>query len=162
MPKANGYQSLHTVLFGPYGVPIEVQIRTEDMHAVAESGIAAHWDYKTDGERGNAAEKHAHQWMRELLELHKEAGDSVEFIEHLKVDLFPDEIFVFTPAGDILELPHSATAVDLAYAFHTDVGNTCVAVKVDRNYVPLRTQLLTGANRRGRYRTLGPSQTRTG
>ena len=97
MPKANGYQSLHTVLFGPYGVPIEVQIRNENMHAVAESGIAAHWDYRDRA--GNAAEKHAHQWMRELLELHKEAGDSVEFIENLKIDLFPDEIFVFTPAG---------------------------------------------------------------
>lgn len=144
MPKANGYQSLHTVLFGPYGVPIEIQIRTEDMNAVAESGIAAHWHYKSDEQDGNVAEHHANQWMRELLELHKQAGDSVEFIEHLKIDLFPDEIFVFTPAGDIIELPQSATAVDLAYAIHTDVGNTCVAVKVDRNYVPLRTQLLTG------------------
>ena len=144
MPKANGYQSLHTVLFGPYGVPIEVQIRTGDMHEVAESGIAAHWHYKTRNGGGNAAEKHANQWMRELLELHKQAGDSVEFIEHLKIDLFPDEIFVFTPAGDIVELPHRATAVDMAYAIHTDVGNTCVAAKIDRNYVPLRTQLLTG------------------
>ena len=144
MPKANGYQSLHTVLFGPYGVPIEVQIRTEDMHAVAESGIAAHWDYKSNEAGGNAAEMRANQWMRELLELHKQAGDSVEFIEHLKIDLFPDEIFVFTPAGDIVELPHGATAVDLAYTIHTDVGNTCVAVKIDRNFVPLRTQLLTG------------------
>ena len=144
IPKSNGYQSLHTVLFGPYGVPIEVQVRTEDMHAVAESGIAAHWHYKTDGAGINAAQKRAHQWLRELLELHKQAGNSVEFIEHLKIDLFPDEVYVFTPAGDILELPHGATAVDLAYAIHTDVGNTCVAVKVDRRYVPLRTQLVTG------------------
>lgn len=144
IPKANGYQSLHTVLFGPYGVPIEVQVRTEDMHAVAESGIAAHWLYKTGGDRINAAQKRANQWLRGLLELHKQAGDSAEFIEHLKIDLFPDEIYIFTPAGDILELPHGATAVDMAYAVHTDVGNTCVAVKVDRRYVPLRSQLSTG------------------
>ncbi|MBS34345.1 MAG: bifunctional GTP diphosphokinase/guanosine-3',5'-bis(diphosphate) 3'-diphosphatase [Thiotrichales bacterium] len=144
LPKANGYQSLHTVLFGPYGVPIEVQIRTEDMHAVAESGIAAHWLYKTHNGGVNAAQKRAHQWLRELLELHKQAGDSAEFIEHLKVDLFPDEVYVFTPAGDIIELARGATAVDLAYAIHTDVGNTCVAAKVDRRYVPLQTQLETG------------------
>ena len=144
LPKANGYQSLHTVLFGPYGVPIEVQIRTEDMHAVAESGIAAHWLYKNDDGGVNAAQKRAHQWLRELLELHKQAGDPAEFIEHLKIDLFPDEVYVFTPAGDIIELPRGATAVDMAYAVHTDVGNTCVAVKIDRRYVPLRTQLETG------------------
>jgi RelA/SpoT family (p)ppGpp synthetase len=144
LPKSNGYQSLHTVLFGPYGVPIEVQIRTEDMHAVAESGIAAHWLYKTNNGGVNAAQKQAHQWLRELLELHKQAGDSAEFIEHLKVDLFPDEVYVFTPAGDIMELPRGASAVDLAYAIHTDVGNTCVAAKIDRRYVPLRTQLGTG------------------
>ena len=144
LPKSNGYQSLHTVLFGPFGVPIEVQIRTEDMHAVAESGIAAHWLYKSSSGGVNAAQKRAHQWLRELLELHKQAGDSAEFIEHLKVDLFPDQVYVFTPAGDIMELTRGASAVDLAYAIHTDVGNTCVAAKIDRRYVPLRTQLGTG------------------
>jgi len=144
IPKANGYQSLHTVLFGPYGVPIEVQIRTEDMHAVADAGIAAHWLYKTGGARIKSAQKRTHQWLRGLLELHKQAGNPVEFIENLKIDLFPDEIYVFTPAGDILELPRGATAVDLAYAIHTDVGNTCVAVKIDRRYLPLRTPLATG------------------
>ncbi len=144
IPKANGYQSLHTVLFGPYGVPIEVQIRTEDMHAVAESGIAAHWQYKTEAGGISAAHKRAHEWLRQLLELHKQAGNPLEFIENLKIDLFPDEVYVFTPAGDIMELPRGATAVDLAYAIHTDVGNRCVAVKVDRRYLPLRTQLTTG------------------
>jgi len=144
IPKANGYQSLHTVLFGPYGVPVEVQIRTAAMHAVAESGIAAHWLYKSGETTVKAAEKRARQWLRELLELHKQAGNPLEFIEQLKIDLFPDEVYVFTPAGDIMALPRGATAVDLAYAIHSDVGNTCVAVKVDRRYVPLSTPLVTG------------------
>lgn len=144
IPKANGYQSLHTVLFGPYGVPLEVQIRTEDMHAVAEAGIAAHWRYKTGEARSNAAQKRARQWLLELLEMQKQAGNSIEFIENVKIDLFPDEVYVFTPAGDIMELPRRATAVDFAYAVHTDVGNTCVAVKIDRRYAPLRTALVTG------------------
>ena len=144
LPKTNGYQSLHTGLFGPYGVPIEVQIRTEDMHAVAESGIAAHWIYKT-GEAGNTtAQKRARQWIKELLEMQTQAGDSVEFLEHVKVDLFPKDVYVFTPAGDIMELPRGATSVDLAYAVHTDVGNTCIAVKIDGRYGPLRTPLATG------------------
>ncbi len=144
IPKANGYQSLHTVLFGPYGVPLEVQIRTEEMHQLAEAGIAAHWVYKSDGDRSNVAHKRARQWMRELLEMQKSAGNSLEFIEHVKVDLFPDEVYVFTPRGEIMELPRGATAVDFAYAVHTDVGNTCVAAKIDRRYAPLSTPLLNG------------------
>jgi len=144
IPKTNGYQSLHTVLFGPYGVPIEVQIRTQEMDAVAESGIAAHWLYKTREARTNTAQKRARQWLRELLDMQRQAGNSMEFIENVKIDLFPDEVYVFTPAGDIMQLPRGATAVDFAYAVHTDVGNTCVAVKIDRRYAPLRTPLVTG------------------
>ena len=146
LPKANGYQSLHTVLFGPYHAPLEVQIRTEDMHSVAESGIAAHWGYKTGKTGSSAAQERARQWIKELLEMQTEAGDSMEFIEHVKVDLFPKDVYVFTPAGDIMELPRGVTAVDLAYAVHTDVGNTCIAVKIDGRYAPLRSQLLTGQN----------------
>ena len=146
LPKANGYQSLHTVLFGPYHAPLEVQIRTEDMHSVAEAGIAAHWGYKTGKTGSSAAQERARQWIKELLEMQTEAGDSMEFIEHVKVDLFPKDVYVFTPAGDIMELPRGATAVDLAYAVHTDVGNTCIAVKIDGRYAPLRSQLLTGQN----------------
>ncbi|MFT5450265.1 MAG: guanosine-3',5'-bis(diphosphate) 3'-pyrophosphohydrolase, partial [Gammaproteobacteria bacterium] len=144
LPKSNGYQSLHTVLFGPFGAPIEVQIRTQDMHAVAESGIAAHWLYKT-GEVGSAAaHKRARAWLTELLEMQKQAGDSVEFLETVKVDLFPKEVYVFTPAGDIMQLPRGATTVDLAYAVHTDVGDKCIAAKVDGRYVPLSAPLVTG------------------
>jgi RelA/SpoT family (p)ppGpp synthetase len=146
LPKANGYQSLHTVLFGPYSSPLEVQIRTNDMHGVAESGIAAHWGYKSGKTGSNAAQERARQWIKELLEMQTEAGDSMEFIEHVKVDLFPKDVYVFTPAGDIMELPRGVTAVDLAYAVHTDVGNTCIAVKIDGRYAPLRSQLLTGQN----------------
>ena len=144
IPKTNGYQSLHTVLFGPYGVPIEIQIRTAEMHAVAEAGIAAHWMYKTGEAGSNAAQQRARTWMKELLELQTQAGNSLEFIENVKVDLFPNDIYVFTPAGDIMELPRGATAVDLAYAVHTHVGNTCIAVKIDRRFAPLRTVLQTG------------------
>ena len=147
IPKANGYQSLHTVLFGPYGVPIEVQIRTDDMDRVAESGIAAHWLYKSSSDKsggGNSAQARAREWLRELLEMQRHAGNSLEFLENVKIDLFPDEVYVFTPAGDILELPRGATAVDFAYAVHTDVGNTCIAAKVDRRLAPLRTPLLNG------------------
>lgn len=146
LPKANGYQSLHTVLFGPYSTPLEVQIRTDDMHGVAEAGIAAHWGYKSGKTGSSAAQERARQWIKELLEMQTEAGDSMEFIEHVKVDLFPKDVYVFTPAGDIMELPRGATAVDLAYAVHTDVGNTCIAVKIDGRYAPLRSQLLTGQN----------------
>ncbi len=147
IPKANGYQALHTVLFGPYGVPIEVQIRTREMNEVAEVGIAAHWLYKS---ATNGASKNAHRrardWLRGLLELQSQAGDSQEFLEHVKIDLFPDEVYVFTPKGEIMELPAGATAVDLAYAVHTDVGNRCVAARIDRRLAPLRTPLRTGQN----------------
>ena len=144
IPKANGYQSLHTVLFGPQSIPIEIQIRTESMERMAESGIAAHWMYKMSGETDVSPEGSASEWLRNLLELQQGVGDSVEFLEHVKVDLFPDEVYVFTPRGEILVLPRSATVVDFAYAVHTDVGNNCVAARVDRNLVPLRTQLYNG------------------
>lgn len=144
IPKANGYQSLHTVLFGPHGVPIEVQIRTEDMNKIAESGIAAHWLYKSGDQVSNTAHARANEWLRRVLELQKSAGDSVEFLEHVKIDLFPDEVYVFTPAGEIMELPAGATVVDFAYAVHTDIGNSCVAARIDRRLAPLRTQLVSG------------------
>jgi RelA/SpoT family (p)ppGpp synthetase len=144
IPKSNGYQSLHTILFGPYGVPIEVQIRTEEMDKVAESGVAAHWVYKTGDEEIDQMHAGAREWMRELLEMQKHAGNSLEFLENVKLDLFPDAVYVFTPAGEIMKLPHGATVVDFAYAVHTDIGNTCIAAKVDRHLVPLRTVLHNG------------------
>ncbi|MFP5506857.1 MAG: bifunctional GTP diphosphokinase/guanosine-3',5'-bis pyrophosphate 3'-pyrophosphohydrolase [Gammaproteobacteria bacterium] len=144
IPKANGYQSLHTVLFGPYGVPIEVQIRTEEMERVAESGIAAHWLYKSGDDGAGSAHARAREWLRALLEMQKNAGNSLEFLENVKIDLFPDEVYVFTPRGEIMELPRGATAVDFAYAVHTDVGNTCIAAKIDRRLAPLRTTLHNG------------------
>ncbi len=144
IPKANGYQSLHTVLFGPYGVPIEVQIRTNEMDQVAEAGIAAHWLYKSGGSAAKSAHKRAREWLRGVLEIHSQTGDSQEFLEHVKVDLFPNDIYVFTPKGEILELPRGATAVDLAYAVHTDIGNSCVACRINRRLAPLRTPLETG------------------
>ncbi len=143
IPKANGYQSLHTVLFGPYGVPIEIQIRTEDMDHVAESGIAAHWVYKADT-NSSSTDARARKWLRTVLELQKNAGDSLEFIENVKIDLFPDEVYVFTPKGEILVLPRGATPIDFAYAVHSDVGNTCVACRVDRRLAPLKSLLYTG------------------
>jgi GTP pyrophosphokinase/guanosine-3',5'-bis(diphosphate) 3'-pyrophosphohydrolase len=145
IPKANGYQSLHTVLFGPNGVPIEAQIRTEEMHVMAEVGVAAHWRYKSDGDgQGSHAQQRAREWLRKLLDMQRRAGNPVEFLESVKVDLFPDEVYVFTPRGEIIELPRGATAVDFAYAIHSDVGNTCVGAKVDRRLAPLRTPLVTG------------------
>jgi len=144
IPKANGYQSLHTVLFGPHGAPIEIQIRTEAMDRIAESGVAAHWQYKTGETRGSATEGPSGEWLRNLLELQKGSGSSLEFLEHVKVDLFPDEVYVFTPRGKILVLPRGATVVDFAYAVHTDLGNRCVAARVDRHLVPLRTVLRNG------------------
>ncbi|MFO7593491.1 MAG: bifunctional GTP diphosphokinase/guanosine-3',5'-bis pyrophosphate 3'-pyrophosphohydrolase [Pseudomonadota bacterium] len=144
IPKANGYQSLHTALLTPYGFPIEVQIRTADMDIVAEAGIASHWQYKTGGESNSIAHIRAREWLKNLLELQQRAGDSIEFLENVKVDLFPDEVYVFTPTGDIMELPRGATAVDFAYAVHTDVGNSTVAAKVDRHLVPLHTELRNG------------------
>lgn len=144
IPKANGYQSLHTVLFGPYGSPIEVQIRTEEMDLIAERGIAAHWAYKHGGEAPNSAQVRAHSWITDLLESQRATGSSLEFLENVKVDLFPDEVYLFTPNGDILSLPRNSTALDFAYAVHTDVGNQAVAARVDRKLVPLRTKLASG------------------
>jgi len=144
IPKANGYQSLHTVLFGPFGIPIEVQIRTNEMDQVAEAGIAAHWLYKTGESAARSAHKRARDWLRGVIEMQRRAGDSQEFLENVKVDLFPDEVYVFTPKGQIMELPRGATAIDLAYAIHTDLGNTCVGCRIDRRLVPLRTPLKTG------------------
>lgn len=144
IPKANGYQSLHTVLFGPHGLPIEVQIRTEEMNRVAEAGIAAHWLYKSDTGSSEVASSAAAGWLNNLLELQKGAGNSEEFLEHVKIDLFPDEVYVFTPRGKILELPKGATVIDFAYAVHSDVGNHCVAARVDRRLVPLRSRLFNG------------------
>ena len=146
IPKANGYQSLHTVLFGMHGVPIEIQIRTEEMEEMANNGIAAHWLYKArdEDERALGTHRRARQWVQGLLEMQERAGNSLEFIENVKIDLFPDEIYVFTPNGDILELPNGATAVDFAYAVHTDVGNTCVACRINRRLAPLSEPLQSG------------------
>ncbi len=144
IPRVNGYQSLHTTLFGPNGVPIEAQIRSEPMHRVAESGIAAHWKYKTGGDSfGGVEHDRAREWLAGLVQI-QEGGSSEEFLESVKVDLFPDKVYVFTPKGKILRLPSGATPVDFAYAIHTDVGNRCVAAKVDRRLVPLRTPLRNG------------------
>jgi GTP diphosphokinase / guanosine-3',5'-bis(diphosphate) 3'-diphosphatase len=143
IPRVNGYQSLHTTLFGPNGVPIEVQIRTDDMDRVAESGIAAHWKYKGGEHEGSAQQERARKWLSNLMAM-EEGGNSEEFIESVKVDLFPDKVYVFTPRGEILRLPRGATVVDFAYAVHTDVGNRCVAAKIDRRLTPLRTVLRNG------------------
>jgi RelA/SpoT family (p)ppGpp synthetase len=142
--KANGYQSIHTDLIGPYGVPVEVQIRTEQMHRLADSGVASHWMYKDDADKLSELQKQTHRWLQSLLEIQHQSGDPQEFIEHVKVDLFPDEVYVFTPKGKILSLPRGATAVDFAYAVHTDIGNRCVAAKVNGELVPLRTELRNG------------------
>ncbi len=145
IPKANGYQSLHTVLFGPYGSPIEVQIRTREMDLIAERGVAAHWAYKigVDG-GGNSAQSRAAAWIANLVETQRGTGSSLEFLENVKVDLFPDEVYLFTPKGDILSLPRNSTALDFAYAVHTDVGNHAVTARVDRRLAPLRTKLVSG------------------
>jgi len=144
IPKGNGYQSIHTDLIGPYGVPVEVQIRTEQMHRLAESGVASHWMYKDEPDRLSELQKQTHRWLQSLLEIQHQSGDPQEFLEHVKVDLFPDEVYVFTPKGRILSLPRGATAVDFAYAVHTDIGNRCVAAKVNGELVPLRTELRNG------------------
>jgi RelA/SpoT family (p)ppGpp synthetase len=145
IPKANGYQSLHTVLFGMHGVPIEIQIRTEEMEEMANNGIAAHWLYKSNAvEPTNGSHARARRWVQGLLEMQQHAGDSLEFIENVKIDLFPDEIYVFTPRGDIKELPQGSTAVDFAYAVHSDVGNACVACRVNRRLAPLSEHLQSG------------------
>ncbi|MEA5123001.1 RelA/SpoT family protein [Xanthomonas floridensis] len=144
IPKANGYQSLHTVLFGPYGSPIEVQIRTEEMDLIAERGVAAHWTYKVGSAAPNSAQSRAHDWIVELIDSQRAAGSSLEFLDNVKVDLFPDEVYLFTPKGKILALPRNSTALDFAYAVHTDVGNRAVASRVDKKLVPLRTKLVSG------------------
>lgn len=144
IPKANGYQSLHTTLFGPFGVPLEVQIRTREMDKVAENGVAAHWIYKSAGLEVNEAQLRAREWVQRLLEMQRSTGDSLEFIENVKIDLFPDEVYVFTPKGHIMELPKGATPVDFAYTVHSDVGNSCVAAKVNRRLVPLSIPLTNG------------------
>jgi GTP pyrophosphokinase len=144
IPKANGYQSLHTTLFGPFGTPLEVQVRTTEMHKIAEAGVASHWLYKSFDTSLSDLQKKTHQWLQSLLEIQSQSGDSAEFLEHLKVDLFPDEVYVFTPKGRILSLARGATAVDFAYAVHTDIGNRCVAVKINQELMPLRTELKNG------------------
>jgi GTP diphosphokinase / guanosine-3',5'-bis(diphosphate) 3'-diphosphatase len=153
IPKTNGYQSLHTVLFGPYGVPIELQIRSKDMNDVAEVGIAAHWLYKAEGkskrptrvdnDRSNV-HRRAREWLRNIVEMNKTAGNPEEFFENVKIDLFPDDVYVFTPKGKIMELPIGSTAVDFAYAIHTDIGNRCVGARINRKLVPLSTLLTSG------------------
>ena len=140
IPRVNGYQSLHTTLFGPKGLPLEVQIRTTEMNRVAESGVAAHWQYKAEEKFSATPQRRAREWLTHLVEI-QESGSSEEFLESVKVDLFPDKIYVFTPKGDIMPLPKGATTVDFAYAVHTDIGNRCVSAKIDRNLVPLRTTL---------------------
>ncbi len=144
IPKANGYQSLHTTLFGPFGTPVEVQIRTQEMHKLAEAGVAAHWLYKASETSLNEVQQKTHQWLQSLVEMQSETGDSVEFLEHLKVDLFPDEVYVFTPKGKIMALPRGSTAVDFAYAVHTDIGDRTIAAKINYEPAPLRTPLRNG------------------
>jgi GTP diphosphokinase / guanosine-3',5'-bis(diphosphate) 3'-diphosphatase len=145
IPKANGYQSLHTTLFGPFGTPLEAQLRTHDMHRVAEAGVAAHWLYKAGGQLDLAeAQRETHRWLQSLLEIQSESRDSKEFLEHVKGDLFPDEIYLFTPKGKIMALPRGATAVDFAYGVHTDIGHHCVAARINYELLPLRTELKNG------------------
>ncbi|MCB1863847.1 MAG: bifunctional (p)ppGpp synthetase/guanosine-3',5'-bis(diphosphate) 3'-pyrophosphohydrolase [Chromatiales bacterium] len=143
IPKANGYQSLHTVLVGPYGFPIEVQIRSSEMQHLADSGIAAHWHYK-GGESGRAANTRAYEWLQSLLEMQRDAGTSVEFLDSVRVDLFPDETYVFTPAGDIVKLPRGATVLDFAFAVHSELGRYCSGARIDHKLVSLRTELSSG------------------
>ena len=142
IPKANGYQSLHTTLIGPYGTPVEVQIRTEEMHHVAQEGVAAHWLYKDTEQSGADLQIRTHKWLQSLLEM--QSNDSAEFFENVKIDLFPDEVYVFTPKGKIMAMPCGATVVDFAYAVHTDVGNHCSAARVNHELAPLRTELKNG------------------
>ncbi|MGB0898067.1 MAG: bifunctional GTP diphosphokinase/guanosine-3',5'-bis pyrophosphate 3'-pyrophosphohydrolase [Psychrobium sp.] len=144
LPKANGYQSLHTSLLGPHGIPVEVQIRTDHMDQMADKGVAAHWVYKNDDSQGTTAQVRARRWVQSLLELQQSAGNSFEFIENVKTDLFPDEIYVFTPDGNLLELPAGSTPVDFAYAVHTGVGNSCVGARIDRQAYPLSQPLTSG------------------
>ena len=144
IPKLNGYQSLHTTLLGPSGVPVEFQIRTGDMHAIAEAGVAAHWAYKDGLPDMSEVQNRAHQWLQSLVDIQDSSGDSLEFLEHVKIDLFPDAVYVFTPKGQIRALPRGATALDFAYSIHSDLGNTCVAVKINGLQLPLRSELKNG------------------
>jgi guanosine-3',5'-bis(diphosphate) 3'-pyrophosphohydrolase len=144
IPKGNGYQSLHTVLLGPFGAPIEIQIRTSEMESVAERGVAAHWAYKTDSGPANSAQLRAREWLSNLADSQAGTPSAAEFLENVKIDLFPDEVYLFTPRGDIFSLPRNATALDFAYAVHTDVGDHAVAARVDKKLVPLRTRLISG------------------
>ena len=144
IPKSNGYQSLHTLLVGMHGVVIEVQIRTKEMEKMANYGIAAHWEYKTGNQKVDVNQRRANRWIQGLLEMQKQAGDSLEFLEHVKADLFPDEVYVFTPTGKIIELPSNATAIDFAYSVHTGIGNSCIACRVDGQLTPLSEQLQSG------------------
>ena len=144
IPKLNGYQSLHTTLVGPFGMPIEFQIRTQAMHQVAEAGVAAHWVYKDGKDEMSEVQTRAHQWLQSLIDLQDASHDPQEFLEHVKIDLFPDSVYVFTPKGQIRALPRGATALDFAYSVHSDLGNNCVAVKVNGNQLPLRTELKNG------------------
>ncbi|KAF9392125.1 hypothetical protein CPC16_003567 [Podila verticillata] len=144
IPKINGYQSLHTTLVGPFGTPVEFQIRTGKMHDIAEAGVAAHWLYKNGSADLNDVQQRAHQWLKSLLDIQLEAGDASEFLEHVKIDLFPDAVYVFTPASSIITLPRGATALDFAYAIHSELGNQCAAVKINNEMLPVRTELQSG------------------
>ncbi|MDA9155821.1 bifunctional (p)ppGpp synthetase/guanosine-3',5'-bis(diphosphate) 3'-pyrophosphohydrolase [Methylophilaceae bacterium] len=144
IPKANGYQSLHSTLFGPFGVPVEIQIRTKNMHQLAEAGVAAHWVYKTKDAHVTDLQQKTNQWLKRMLEIQNDSSNSLEFLEHLKVDLFPDEVYVFSPVGKIFALPKNSSSIDFAYAVHSDVGNKAVSAKINQILVPLRTRLSTG------------------
>ncbi|MBR7779003.1 bifunctional (p)ppGpp synthetase/guanosine-3',5'-bis(diphosphate) 3'-pyrophosphohydrolase [Undibacterium sp. BYS50W] len=144
IPKTNGYQSLHTTLIGPYGTPVEFQIRTQEMHRVAESGVAAHWLYKNDEGSLTDLQQRTHAWLQSLLDIQKQTGDSAEFLEHVKVDLFPDSVYVFTPKSKIIALPRGATALDFAYSIHTDIGDQAIATRINHEPVPLRSELKNG------------------
>ncbi|MES2070370.1 MAG: bifunctional (p)ppGpp synthetase/guanosine-3',5'-bis(diphosphate) 3'-pyrophosphohydrolase [Pseudomonadota bacterium] len=144
IPKTNGYQSLHTTLIGPYGTPVEFQIRTQDMHHVAESGVAAHWLYKNEEGSLTDLQQRTHAWLQSLLDIQKQTGDSAEFLEHVKVDLFPDSVYVFTPKSKIIALPRGATALDFAYTIHTDIGDQAIATRINNEPVPLRSELKNG------------------
>jgi len=144
IPKANGYQSLHSTLLGPFGVPVEIQIRTKNMHQLAEAGVAAHWLYKTKDAHVTDLQQKTNQWLKRMLEIQNDSSNSLEFLEHLKVDLFPDEVYVFSPDGKIFALPKNSSSIDFAYAVHSDVGNKAVSAKINQMLVPLRTKLSTG------------------
>jgi guanosine-3',5'-bis(diphosphate) 3'-pyrophosphohydrolase len=144
IPKLNGYQSLHTTLIGPYGTPVEFQVRTEEMHRVAESGVAAHWLYKNKDATLTDLQQRTHAWLQSLLDIQQQTGDSAEFLEHIKVDLFPDSVYVFTPKSTIIALPRGATALDFAYTIHTDIGDQAITAKINHEHAPLRTELRNG------------------